>query len=708
MKISNDILDDNTSKKKKTPKKSFSKKSKSERKSFFAGKKKKKQKPVKKLIVNVPTNNRPKLVDEDVMRHHNFLSSTNAMLTEIYRLNKYEGEKSRFNTYISEDKPHHVSAIMKLTLTIMQTNDLSYDWSLILWNISQQNDLLPDECYVTFTRVFERRDNDLVHKKVKRRRILAILSSPNKDNIKRQGKAVSHDEQLINAVDSGDSVVSFGAEAIVTAPDELKLEAAVDAIKNYINANDETRGLTYSLDVGRQNKPFLIFGPDEAAGNKGVYTDMVSYDGGQSALFVDSGGDRSMGSEYIGVSVGKLIRSHAAYNFKNHVSLFVGNDTTENTTTLGGGVEGMSQIYLSKIASRAYLVNGKHVVHFVADDPKSVKSLMDFPLNNNKKVMADASKGLLNMLEAIDDGEVRHEQKDRLLARFPMHINNIITLLSQFRQNGNQVNLADNFSNLARDILIDFFVKNKYWSYTARRNPEDIRLFGYHEKYKTLADFGQYVQERKNAKNYKDDEQRSALLELDTIINRNILPTIPALDTHTKPVIDMLVRAPYRVIDLTGMGAGARSGISNPSLNVMMLSYLNVILPTLNNGDVIMIHGISQMSTIARIVKTMIATSGLNLDVIYTEKNQNNAVSMINATSDVIDQEDDETHQMKHVTKPQALDFTMIDLYHNRCDKLIDAFNMDEEWTKQLSKNRAAYFVKTNDGIDYIYLDKIL
>jgi len=130
---------------------------------------------------------------------------------------------------------------MKLNLTIMQTNDLSEDWSLILWNISQQNDLLPDDCYVTFTRVFERRDNELVHKKVKRRRILAILSSPNKDNIKRQGKAVNHDEQLVNAVDSGDSVVSFGAEAIVTAPDELKLEAAVDAIKNYINANDETR-----------------------------------------------------------------------------------------------------------------------------------------------------------------------------------------------------------------------------------------------------------------------------------------------------------------------------------------------------------------------------------------------------------------------------------------------------------------------------------
>jgi len=696
LKISNDIVD-------KPAKKSAKKRSLKTKKT-----KRQKTTPAKKLIINVPTNNRPKLVDEKVMRHHNFLSSTNSMLTKIYQLSKYTGKGARPNTYISDYEPHHVSAIMKLTLNIMQTNEMNYDWSLILWNISQQTDLLPEDCYVTFTRIFERRDDKVVHKKVKRRKYLAILSSGNSENIKRQGKAISHDMQLLNAVDSGDSVISFGAEAIVTAPDELKLEASVDAVKNYINANDETRGLTYSLDVGRQNKPFIIFGPDEVAGNKQVFTDMVSYDAGQTALFVDSGGDRRIGSEYIGVSVGKLIRSHAAYNFKNHASLFVGNDTTDKTTTLGGDIDGHSQIYLSKIVSRAYLLSGKTVIHFVADDASSVKSLLDFPIADSKKVLADTSKGLLNIIEAIDDDNAMHESKDRLLSRFPMHINNIITLLSQFRQHSSQINLADNFSNLARDILIDFFVKNKYWSTDARRNPNNIRLFGYHEKYKTLADFGQYVSERKNAHRYTDDDQKKALIELDTIINNNILPTIPALDTYTKPVIDRLVRAPYRVVDLTGMGTNARSSISNPPLNVMMLSYLNIVLPTLNNGDVIMIHGISQMSSIAQIIKTMIATSGLNIDVVYTEKNQNNAITMMHATSDTLEVEDDETHQMHKVTRPQALDFTMVDLYHNRCDKLIDTFHMDSDWTKQLTKNKASYFVKTDNGIDYIYLDKIL
>lgn len=664
--------------------------------------------PRRQTVVGVPTNNKIKLVNQNVMRSHNFLSSTNALLTEIYPLKPYKGEKARYNSYAAAAEPCCVSAILKLTLNIMETNELSQDWTLRLWNISQEDNLLPADCSVTFTRVFERRSNELVSKKVTHRKRLAILSSTNSENIKRQSKARGHDNDLLNAIESGDSVVSFGAEAIVTAPDEIKLEQAVEIVKNYLNSNDETRGLVYALDVGRQNRPFIVYGPDEPAGNKGVFTDCVSYDGGQSALFVDSGGDRSSGSEYIGVSVGKLIRSHAAYNFQNHVSLYVGNDTTNEITTLGRKMPGMTQIYLSKVASRAYLLDGKNVVHFVADSADSVKQLQDIPLNNDKKIVADASKGLLNIIECIDDGNAQHESKDRLLSRFPMHVNNIITLLSQFRSRGHEVDLSDNFANMARDILIDFFVANKYWSYNARRNPLDIRLFGYHERYRTLADFGQYVQERKSAHDAKNQEQRDALIELDTIINRNILPTIPALDTHTDPVIDQLVRTPYKIVDLTGMGTGVRSGVGNPAMNVMMLAYLNIILPTLNNGDVVFLHGISQMSSIAQIIKTMIATCGSNIDVVYTEKNQSNAVEMLGATSDMIERQDPTTDKLIKVPKMQSIDFVAIDLYHNSYDKLIDTFSMDADWSKQLSKIEASYFIKTNDGIDYIYLDNIL
>lgn len=665
----------------------------------------------KKFIIAVPTNNKPRLADgigdyEHIMRKHNFLSSTNAVMTQIFKLHKYDGEKAKFNTYISEEEPTCVSTIMKFTLKIMQSNPLSVSWSMALWDISQ-TDLLPDNCYVTFTRVFERRDDMMVQKKVKRRRLLATLSSDNKENIKRQRKAVSHDESLLTAVETGDAVVTFGAEAIVTAPDPETLEECVTIIKNYINANDETRGASYAIDIGKQNRPYLIYAPDEVAGNKDLLLDMTSEDAGISSLFVDSGGDRTKGSEYMGLSVGKLIKAYAAYSFKNHVSLFIGNDVREGTPTMGGTVPDSSQIYLSKVASRAYLLSGQNVVHFVADDPKEVEELMDLDIDPAKKVACNVSEGKLNILESIDDGKEEHESIDRLLSRFPMHINNIITLLSQFRDK-NSVSLSDDFANIVRDIMVDFFVTNKYWTYQARTHPEDVRLFGYHDKYKTLADFGQYVQERMSASNFKDEAQKQALSELNTIINRNILPTIPSLDTHTDHIIDDLVKAPYRVVDLTGMSAGARSAVSNPSLNVMMLAYLNTLLPTLSNGDCIVIHGISKMSSIASTIKTMIQTSGINLDVIYTEKNQMGALDMIKATSDRIEQTDEDTGRLVEVLKPQILDFTVVDLYQNRVDKLIDQLQMDKNWVDQLRKNKASFFIKTEEGVDYVYLDRIL
>ena len=559
------------------------------------GQSKKDGKHAKKTIVGVPTSRKDKLTDHDIMRHHNFMSVTTPMLTKIYHMAKIKDSK---NKYLVDEEPHHVSAILKLVLNTMETNEMGYDWSVILWNITQQDGILPEGCSVTFSRVFDRGDNAMVKKSIKRRRRLAILSSSSGENVKRQSVAVAHDLNLLKAIDSGDSVVSFGAEAIVTAPNEQILEQAIDAVKNYLNANDETRGLHYELDINKQIRPFITYGANKAAGNGDVIMDMTSWDAAQSAMFVDSGGDRTYGSEYVGVSVGKLIRSHAAYNFINHHSLFIGNDTTDKTSTLGGVIDEPSQIYLSKIASRAYMLAGHKVTHFVLDDAKSVDRLMAFPIKDARKCTADTSQGLLNMLEAIDNGELE-DHPERILSRFPTHINNIITLLSQFRDQ-THISISDDFANLARDILIDFFVENKYWAYDARYNLSDIRLVGIkHSQFKKLSDFGQYVAQRKRSND--DVALKSALDELNTIVNRNILPTIPALDTKTKPIIDELVKSSYRVVDLTGMSVGAVGSIvSNPSMNVMMISYLNLLLPSMKNGDVIMIHGISRISSISR------------------------------------------------------------------------------------------------------------
>ena len=275
-----------------------------------------KGKKQKSIMIGVPTNRRDKLVDMQVMKSHDFLSITEPTLTRIKKLHHVEGNK-----YEVDAKEHSVSTIMKLILNVVQSNDLSYDWSAILWNISQRPELLPPTANVTFTRVFERKDNEMAKKEIGRRRKLAVLSSESEESLKRQSTAVWHDRELIRAIDQGDSVMTFGAEAIVTAPDDQTLETAVNAIKDYMATNDETRGIKYEIDINKQNRPFVLFGTNGTSGNKDVFVEMTSHDASLSALFVDAGGDRTLGSEYIGVSVGKLIRSHAAYNLQHHRSL---------------------------------------------------------------------------------------------------------------------------------------------------------------------------------------------------------------------------------------------------------------------------------------------------------------------------------------------------------------------------------------------------
>lgn len=630
--------------------------------------------------INIPVSKNEKLVDMGLISDMEFMTQSGPTMTSIHPAAHVEGRKFEVNK-----KPRYVSTIMKLVLSVVQSNDMWYNWSMILWNISQAQGLLPDDVHITFNRVFERKDNDVAKKEIGRRRKLAILSSESDDNVKRQTAAVAHDMGLVRAIDTGDSVLTFGAEAIVTAPDEVSLERAVTALKDYMNTNDETRGIKYEIDINKQNRPFLVYGPNAAVGNKDVFVELTSRDAAISALWVDAGGDRTPGSEYVGMSYGKLIRSYAAYNLANSRSLYVGNDTENRTYTLSNADLNLpSQIYWSKITSRSYLLRGNNVVHFVVDHESSAKHLMNFPVSDNDKVIVDVSKGLLNMLEPIDDGSME-SHPERLPARFASHIDNIIVLLGQFRDT-HKISTNDDFANITRDILVEFFVKNKYWSHDARYDSTDVRLFIRHEDFKRLADFGQYVAQR--LRSNKDSRLEDALRELNTIVNSTILSAIPALDTKTDYVVDALVRAPYRVVDLTGMSVGSMNNVDNPSLNVMMISYLNLMLPSLKNGDVLFIHGFSRLSKIANVIIDVIESSGLNVDIVFTESNQNNAVRTMDLQS-------------------SPLDFTVVDLYSNRVDKLIDPLGMDADWVQDSSQVKGTFFIQTQNSLDYIRLDSV-
>ena len=644
--------------------------------------KKGKQKKAPKLTrLRVPTNRQDKLVDLKVTRGHNFLSTTKPALTEIYPMRQIEG-----NQYEVLDKPAYVSTIMKLILKIRQTNEMSEVWSLILWNINQL-DILPPSVSVTFVRTFEKKDNDAMKKEIKRRGKGAVIFT--KDNAEDQedtGAALDHDKRLALAIARGDCVVSFGAEAIITAPNDQILEEAVQAIQDYIKTNDETRGLEYEIDINKQMRPFLLYGPNKQAGNREVYYDMTSHDAGISALYVDSGGDRAPGSELVGYSVGKLISSHAAYKFMNARSLFVGNDTVNKTFTIGNpdGIDEPSQIYLAKVASRAYLLEGRSVTHIVADHAENAKHLMNMPLFDDKKVFVDASQGKLNILEPIRTKDL-DQYPERIISRFDMHIDNIIQLLSQFMPQTGSTN-TDDFANATREILTNFFVNKKYWMYGAEDNIGSHKLFGIHDQYATLDMFGAYIVNAQTTN--RNQNHTRALAQLNTIVNNRILPTIPALKKTTDPVIDRMMDTPYRVIDLTGMGTGSPD-LSNPALNVMMITYLNVILPALASGDVIMIHGMDSMAQIAKTITNILRASQRNLDIVFTESSADKADTILQITD-------------------RPIDFAMVDLYDNVTDVLHDKLDMDGEWCEKYSQEPSSFFVKSGQSVDFIKLDNII
>lgn len=659
----------------------------------LAGGKKKAKKPssgrpLKMKPVNVRGSSKPKVTDLGLMKEHNYMTQTEATLTRIFPMTP-EGHLR----YKAGGEPAAVSAITKLVLKTDATNPMAPDWTNILWNITQQDGLLPEGVSVTFVRVMERVDDGVAQKKIKGRSNLTLMTSDtySSENRKKQSVFTRHDAGLLSAMDHGDCVVAFGAEAIITAPDEETLADGLEAVRNYLKMNDETRGLMWELDLNHQLHPFLLFGPNEPAKNKDVFVNMTSSDAAVSSLFVDSGGDRLPGSEYVGVSVGKMISSHAAYLLQNDRALVVGNDTVDRTHTLMG--KGMpakfaelpSQIYWSFAMSRAYLLSGHTVTHFVLDHAGSVGKLSGFPLYERNKSVLDLSRGLLNILEVVGHTDFEGHP-ERITTRFATHLNNIISLLSQYRD-VDEIKTTDDFASVTRQILTDFFVSNKYYTYDAMNHPEDVRLTAEHSQYKTLADLGGWIAERR--KSNRDRSLNDALAELNIIINETILPTVPALNVRTSPKVDEMLSRKFRVLDLTAMGAGSISIAGDSTTNVMMIAYLNLVLPTLRNGDAIFFHGFTKAAKIADVIQDMAANCGKRVCLTFTESNQNQAQKLLPLLQD-------------------ALDLSVVDLYKNQVDKIQEDLKIDAGYAQTLSERPGTYFMGTKSSEDYIFLDHIM
>ncbi len=163
-------------------------------------------------------------------------------------------------------------------------------------------------------------------------------------------------------------------------------EEAASAISDYVAAKYRNPGIHYSLDINKAGaNPFLLMGPTNSQGIRIMY-DML-HDAAISACFRIPVATVHVGSECVGVSVEIPSGSHAAYNFKNHRALIVGNDT--NTWPIRFGFKRMSQVKFIYPKWLCYLLEGHSVIHIVWP---ICDHLMALELDPENKVRID-SKG---------------------------------------------------------------------------------------------------------------------------------------------------------------------------------------------------------------------------------------------------------------------------------------------------------------------------
>lgn len=646
----------------------------------------KKQKPSKVRTVMAPTNRRPKLVEEGVMSHHNFMSVTRDSHIDIYRLNPQQ-----HNRYEIEAEPTAKTAILKLILTIKESLALTPLWANGLWNMVQQLPDLDPRVRVTSVRSFERLDTEAFGRRVRNRQWTSVFKIGKKAQTS-SNPAVNYDKGLYYlGSEKAQAIVSFGAEIIVTAPDEVLLETSINLIASKFNEGGKMTGMKYAIDLNKQDRPFTIYGTGFNSGHSDVTFNLSGADAATTALIVDAGGDRSEGAEYVGKSTGKMIFSHAAYNFMNRTSLFVGNDSQRRTHTLQGYVDLPSQIYLAQVASRAYLLRGKRVTHIVLDNGDNTRALEEFPLSSQRTIRA--REGKLNIIEPI--ATVDNPTDDARVAQYNGHVAALATLLNQFRAEPDDEDRAS-FINDTKSIIREFFSTHGYW------NPDITtavpELFGEHSDFKTVNDFLITVHNEIQRLRIKMDSRKTLenMEQLHSVLSENIMSNARAFDVKTDPIVDEWVRSDYRILDVTGFTAGSLGGDANDA-SVMVLSYLNILMHAFESGDLIVFHGASHIERILPMIHRMLKNTNRQLDICYTEGNEMRAANVLRTS-------------FKHEETGKQLlpDLSIVDLYQNDVTGLVDTLHINAEWASDMGSHRSVFFVNAHGSVDYIWLDQIL
>lgn len=378
--------------------------------------------------------------------------------------------------------------------------------------------------------------------------------------------------EIFEELQQGGVYLNVHFSLLVKAPDIDTLDWAVDQIsRQYTGSN--MSNIHLGVYEGEQKTSLSkLFALNRKKRNKGAFFTSQEYAGAYS--LVTNGFDDPEG-EYIGRMLYEYNRSDNIFDVDNYRERVVVAHS-KRLRALGNAF--YSDAWASKM-SQAALLNNHRVVHIVLSESTKLDRLGPKFEDITRRI--DMRRGEINMFEIFGD---REDQ----LSLFSRNNEKIKLMTGQFFTGGPDTrSLA--LGSLT-SILEEFYIEQGMWVENAPDNESDLRLTGLpHNKIPRLRLFRDYVKTRYDdsiVANKRDDQMTTVYNLLQTTYSSMLTSHGDLFDQHTTETVDS-VRDGRRVIyDF--------SGLLHRGKAVAMAQLVNVIsfaVSTLNEGDVVIIHG---------------------------------------------------------------------------------------------------------------------
>lgn len=406
---------------------------------------------------------------------------------------------------------------------------------------------------------------------------------------------------------SGASYLKVSMRLLVKAPTLKDLDKAVDKInRNYKDQFDTVFAAPY---MGDQKREFSgLFRPIANKLGKNFMFTSSEYAGNYNLV---THGIEDATGEYVGIMSGDVNQSAVIFDideYEHHI-VIAGPNKGQTASNLAVGNERGVDIWGAKVGMSA-LMRNRRVVHLVMNGAKIDTIGVDL---SDITAQIDMGNGDINMFELFGD-------KGDELSIFTAHLNKLVLMAKQMYATTDHDRGV--IEGSLREIATTFYVDKRMWAHNAQNNRERLRLVGIpHEQVPLLPEFTAYLDmeyTRLVEAKAKDNEVLHAYSILRTIFKDMLGSNGDLFNTVTSSNIDRAKTGQRVIYDFSSLIKRGRG--------VAMAQFVNALgfaVGTLNKGDLVVLHGVDQLSgDVKEYVKdqfTILTDNGVRVAYIYTK-----------------------------------------------------------------------------------------